>query len=558
MASTLAFVDDPARLAEVPSGATVVALDPLVAIAAGAGAVDFDAYVDERELESLGDRTFERVEAICATLDAAVGSGAASWHFQQLKFLYDGLLVRALGAIRLAEATGAREALVLARDGSLAAAVVPAMLRERAVVVTAAAPAIEPPPPPKPPTLRQRLASARVRARHAARRARPRVLCLDEAYSLPAIAAALRERGADPLLWLPPPPTPRAAGPLPPGVPALFRLDGLDLWPAAEARVRSLVAHDLARDDGLLRAAHAAVRRERPDAILGSTFAAPPAKAAATAARAAGVPSIVSRHGELGTQLLPVMAFNDLDVVDWALCWGAWEAAYVERHALRPVGPLVVGAPMIEDAVTAAPSRAEIRRRVGVAEDALVVLLATNALEGDAWFAGRRAPVDTRHVRHQIAVAEQLLALPGVTVAIKEHPQWRDGGPLAAWVAATRSPAVVVRESSFVEVLHLGDVAVLDFPATTLAQALHGSAPLVVVDHPVLEWEPGVREHFERHGIGLVPPGLVGAAVRERLEARRSSVGPTYPQEAREPVTASGRGTAAERAADALLQIAGG
>lgn len=562
----LAFVDDPARLADVPEGFAVVALDPFVAIAAP-DAVPVDAHLDDMEVEALGEQTLERVDAICDALDVAAGAApesgtpsvTARWRFQELKTVYDGMLTMGLGAVRVARALHADEALLLARPGSLAAAVLPVALESIGVVTRTSAGGAAAVPAAPGPSLGVRVAAARTRVRRMWRPRRPRVLCLDSAYSVPAIAAALRARGADVLLWLPPPRTPRRGRPPDlSGLEPLFQLAGLDLWPAVHDRLRSFVELGLAADDAALCAAEAAVRRDRPDVLLGSVYAAPVAKAAAAAARAAGVPTVAARHGELGTQALPLMVFNDLDVVDWVLCWGAWEARFGEHYGPRPVRAEIVGAPMIEQAAAEAPGRLESRRRLDLGDEETVVLFAPNALSGDAWFAGRRAPLDLGHVRHQVALLEELLSLDGVRVVVKEHPQWAGAGPLDAWARSTGAHAAFVRDRPFAELVHLADALVLDFPSTTLVQALHGSSRLYVVRHPITVWEPGVVEHLERYGVRFVSPPRLAAELRADLEAGVLTTPATYPQEAREPLVASGPGTAAERAADAIVRIAGG
>jgi hypothetical protein len=561
-AQPLAFVAEPHRLAEVPDGYAIVACEPSVAIEAGSRGLDvlpLDARLDELELEELGAESHERVLAICERIDALCGGGSqAGWRFQELKTIYDGLLWQGIGARRLAEASGSDEALLLLRCDSLAASILPSVLADSGVAVRPefAAPAGEPRRSPPRPRAADRVAAAVVGLRRRRRGPRPRVLCLDERYSIPPLAAMLRRRGADVLLWLP---TPRAAGrtgacdlsPLAP----LFQLSGVDLWPAAEPALRHLAAGERRADEAALQAARVAIRRDRPDVLLASTYAAPAAKAAAVAAREAGVPTVVARHGELAIRRLPVMVYNDLDVVDHVLCWGDWEAAFSGRYAPRPVRTHVVGAPMIEEAVAAAPARAEIRERLGLGDER-IVLLAPTALSGDEWFLGRRAPTDLAYVRHQIALVEELLGVGGVRLVVKEHATGE--GPLEAWARSRGLRMTFLHGLPFVELIHAADAIVLDFPSTTLVQALHGSARVYVVRHPVTAWEPGVLEHLAHHGVQAADGAGIAAALRTDLAAGLLDASTSFPRPAREPLIASGPGTAAERAAEVVMDIGSG
>ena len=543
MRERLAFIDDPARLGAVPPGFAVVALDPFTLIATGMQARSLDEQLGDVELEDLGEQSFERVQALCAALGPT-----GPWRFQELKALYDTALALALGASRLVEETGAEEALLLVREDSSAAQTLPSVLERLGVQVRLELGATASPEPGQTQAASGRLASLWVGLRRAVRRRRPRVLLLDEHYSIPLIAAELRIRGAEVLLWLPPPSSPRVERtPDLATLAPLFRIGGVDLWPALCGPLQAFAERTLPLDAAAGRAGRAAIRRDRPDVLLASTYAEPAAKAAATAARAAGVPVVAARHGELAIRALPVMVCNDLDVADWMLCWGEWEERFVQRYAPRPVRTAVVGAPMIED--LAAPSREEIRRRLGIAHDALVVLLAPTALSADEWFIGRRQPLDTGYVRHQVALVEQLLSLDGVELVAKEHAS--GAGPLEVWARTSGAPLTFLHSMPFSELVNLADATVLDFASTTLVQALRGSSRLFVVLHPITAWEPEVIEHLEAYGVHFAAPERLAETLRADLA--RSAV--VHPLEAVEPLLASGPGTAAQRAADAVLHI---
>src|SRR5204863_4787053 len=133
--------------------------------------------------------------------------------------------------------------------------------------------------------------------------------------------------------------------------------------------VRRLVEHGFPESVRRYEEGRAVVRELGPDVVLTSMAAYGVQRAACAAARAEGVPVAVARHGELGIREIPMTIREDVDVVDWALCWGDWERAWVERYAPRPVGTKVVGAPMIEEAVHRPLSRDEARAEVRLAAD---------------------------------------------------------------------------------------------------------------------------------------------------------------------------------------------
>lgn len=553
----LVLVDDPARLTQAPRGHGLVALSPAVELAAeraGASWTRLEEYVDWREVEADGAETYARLLEACDVLDRSLEAPVSTrWHFRALKIVVDGFRLRALAGTELVARTQPREALLLVRRGSLALEALGTVLAQRGVSVrveTAAVEAVETEPH------RSRLRGVLPR-RRAKRRDAPLVGLVDSLYGIPPVADELRARGADVRFVVPRPAVARRVEPIDfagcEELRSLFVLDGVDLFAAAEPRLRALLAEDLRRSTAMFAAARAELERLRPDVLLGSVYAAPGAKAAAAAARELGIPVAVSRHGELGLRDVALAPHQDLDAVDVTLCWGAFEEAFVRRHRPRALDTLVVGAPSIDVDEANAPARAEIRARLEIAERESVVLYVANDVSGDEWVTGYRQPFDSDYVRHQRAILAGLVETRMLPV-LRPHPS-PDDGALEAWAREAIPRLRVVREHPFPALIHLADAVVLDFPSTSLVQALRGSARIYVIDHPLCRWEPDVREHLAAHDIALVTAAELGAKLR--ADADLGLIRPTsYPPEAREPFSASGEGTAAQRAAEAILRLA--
>lgn len=551
----LAFLDDPSRLRAVPRGYGLVAATPAVELAAeraGHSWTRFEDHVDAAALEEDGRQTYDALMAACDAIDRLHGLPAsAHWHFRALKIAVDGVRSRGLATANLVSDTQATEALLLLREGSIAFDVLRAALPLLGVDVRVEATSGA--------ASARRVRSSRLRALASQMRRRratgkPIVGLVDELYAMPAIAGELRARGADVRLFVP----------RPTGVPApsetgleelrpLFNLGQLDLFAAAEARLRGVLGRDLPHSAAVFLGAEAEVARLEPDVLFGSVFAAARTKAIAAAARAAGVPVVVLRHGELGLRHILLSPLQDLDAVDLELCWGSFEQAYVERHALRKVRTLVVGSPTVDAEGSLAPLRAEIRSRLDIGEREQVVLYVPTDVSGDEWVTGNRVPSDSDHVRHQRSVLAALVETRMLPV-VKLHPA-PDDGALEAWARDAIPRVRILREERFAELIHLADAVLLDFPSTSLVQALRGSARIYIVEHPLSVWEPGVREHLADHGVDFVDVADLGAQLR--ADAEQGKLGPlTYPQKAREPLSASGEGTAAARAAEAALEVA--
>jgi hypothetical protein len=555
----LAFVDDPARLAELQPGDVLVATDPDVEIAAaqhGCDAVRFWGSVDPLLLEEDAESGYADVVEACDTLDALLAPGAsAHWHLREIKLVVESVRSRWLAAEALVAALGPTSATLLLRAGTPTYEVLASGLPALGLDVSASPGQATPPAPAdasRPNRLRGLFAW---HLRRSPRSGSPLVLCSDALYGVEPIAAELRRRGADVRLLIPAPVRPRALQVPQPGLDAfaeLFSVGRAELAPVGLPRIALLLERGLPESRAAYEGARRTLRRSRPDAVLGSAYEAPRLKAIAAAAHDEGVPVLVSRHGEMGARHDPSGAFQDLDAIDVALSWGEWEARQIADYTRGHVRSVVVGAPSIE--AEAAPDRAAVRAELGFGDAELLVLYLPVAFDMGAWLANRAAPNDSDHLLHQRSVLAALGSVPGTTTVLKAAPT-SPGALAEASLLAAAPTARIVTGRPYSELVHLADVVVVDFPSTTLVQALRGSARIVLVDHPALVWTPGAREHLSSYGVLFAEPDrLAELLVAERAAGRLA--GPhAYPWEALEPLVASGPGTAAERAAEAILHI---
>ncbi|MFL5885953.1 MAG: hypothetical protein ACJ77M_12870 [Thermoleophilaceae bacterium] len=596
MSGGIAIVERPEQLDHVPAGFEVVAGSPEVEAelaARGRPAVSFADFTNERRLQELGAASFEIVDRIVAAIDELVRRRVsdenvepARWDYFWLKIAFDAVWLRLIELRGLIEARGpdavaffpgrAGDSHLISLDESVYGAVLPSLgVEARALRGGDPAPASAP----------KRGVDARELTRVASRegaaalrrvlkRTRGSALCLDFGYSVPAIGRSLTADGCRVDIWLGGP-TSRTLGSLrrrshavehrledaigdlwleveaSAEVRAQFVHEGVDLWPAASGFVRRLVERGFPQSVRRYEEGRAVVSELRPDVVLTSMAAYGTQRAACAAARAEGVPVAVARHGELGIREIPMTVREDVDVVDWALCWGGWERAWVERYSRREVRTKVVGAPMIEEALRSPLSRGAAREVAGLADADRVALFVPTNYSRNHWYGGWRMPTDPTYYREQTEVLASLLGVDGLDVVIKEHPASAHSA-LERWAEKFAPPGRVgvVRNPPFARLIHLADVVVIDAPSTTLVEALFGSARIVIVDNPAFRWEPGVREHLTSHGVVLCA----------RDEVARHAAEPTgpysYPREAREPLIAGGPGSAAGRAAAALAEIA--
>jgi hypothetical protein len=184
-----------------------------------------------------------------------------------------------------------------------------------------------------------------------------------------------------------------------------------------------------------------------------------------------------------------------------------------------------------------------------------IATFVVSSFDGNHWYGGSRKQTDNAAFATQRTVIETLLGI-GFRVVVKEHPG-TPGSPLEEWAGTLDSAGMitVIREPKFLDLIHLGDITVLEGAWTTLVQAVFGTARVYVLDDPIFQWEPGVREHLQAGGIRVVRledfETVVGA---DRTAGRAGPV--LYEPWVREPLTAStGDKTSAQLAADAIVEI---
>ena len=623
MESKIAFVEVPEQLGEVPSGYRIFSLAPAVeaALKESAGRPAFpEDYLDQVEVEREGIENYKRVEDLCTEVDGILARTIDEvstwslqplrWHYFWLKIAYDAFFIRARQIRSLLDAEHPAEVLYFKRgepdpahewisqSESIYCQLLDVILPARGIAGRRLEPVME--------SRGVRIGPAHTngrfelgrlrrgavrRARRALEavsrvRARPngrRVLCLDYGYSVPLIAEQLRLAGYDVWVWEDGQPVHRLGSPgesvevsdtatdaadtgeawraIEESRPIrdLFVWDGADAWDAMAPRLRAFVERGTSDVLSVFRSAQKAIDLIEPDAVLMSMASEAREKTICHAVRLRGIPSVVSRHGELGNREFPIATYQDVDSVDWCLAWGEWEAAWTTKYGREGIRTAVVGSPMIEAGIDAAPVRDQIRRRLGYDPADRIVLYVPASLSGNHWYASYRTPPDNIYFRQGLQIVQSMLGLEDWKVAIKEHTVepslpfevWLRSRDLAERVSAFREPP-------YRELVHFADAIVIDFPSTTLIQAMAGSARIYLVDSDLFRWEPGVVEELEALEITLCEAGGVGDSIRADIVAGRFSAPPMRSGGATGGALSRqvDRGGAARRAAHSIREIA--
>lgn len=244
---------------------------------------------------------------------------------------------------------------------------------------------------------------------------------------------------------------------------------GVDLGPALTERIAErtrrtafLAVHDVPRIRALLRRLHPA------GVLLADEYHRQDWLAAAAAE---GVPTAAVQHGVIyrwHTGYIHRSRPAELRLAERTYVFGAWERALLtERSAYRADEVRVAGSPRLDLVDQGAVDHAAVRRELGVADGARLVVLS-----------GTWGPM-YRRFHYPIALAALFdRPIPGVHLVIKLHPAERDEGPYRAVIERRAAaggfeppPISVVQSIDLYRLLGAAD-AHLGIHSTVLTEAV--------------------------------------------------------------------------------------
>lgn len=275
---------------------------------------------------------------------------------------------------------------------------------------------------------------------------------------------------------------------------ALLTLDGLDLFPVCESRLRFLLLGCVPAAAAVRREADRRFARAKPKAVLAGTMNWRE-KAVASAARAAGVPFAVFLHGNIGTRHSEIVRDNDLAWSDLYLVGGRLQKEYCDRvYPEKRARVEAAGSAVLERlrSKLAGAEPALLKRELAVPDGRPVVIYTLTAVRDFRFPQYHRT--DARNFEVQRAIIETLAGLP-VTTIVKLYSSDVKGTPIARWLADRAFPSVKVLASpAFSALLPLGDAFITDFPSTTLVEMALTDKPIVFIDAlSALDWLPEAR-----------------------------------------------------------------
>lgn len=283
----------------------------------------------------------------------------------------------------------------------------------------------------------------------------------------------------------------------------ILRIAGVDFASLVESRLQ-WIWHSSAERFAEVKNRFAALeQRLKPLAILRGSCATAIDHAINQAARKHGIPVISWQHGAVyyKTRITQFCDYADRMSADFVLVNGnEVERAFREFGYQFPGTVIPVGSPSLEN-VRAHCQRLDDRRSTR----GLRILYATTCYMQNHWYMGwEPAFSDRLFYRDQAALAAGLVNLQesdGCKIIIKLHPNRSYLTP--PWVAQYEcKPGIEFARGTptFQELLTDCDAVVLDFPSTTLLQALATSLPVFVLTRH-LHFPKDVQEVLKRRAM---------------------------------------------------------
>ena len=268
------------------------------------------------------------------------------------------------------------------------------------------------------------------------------------------------------------------------------------------------------------------LEKRKPHAVLSGTRAGDAAQVLAQACQAASTPLVSFQHGgNIGYNRVERLRRSDLKGGGLYATYGPGVTGHLESVALESsldVKPVTVGWERQGRAGSYRFGRRRLTSRRerpdGSRSSGQLVLYVAAGVIGD-----RRLGVglwydDVDYFSYQTELLRVLSASEFQRVVIKRHMKEKLPNPLARYVADAELRAEIIKEGSLSKLLPQASTIVVDFPSTTLVEALAMGKRVIYVDLGLVEWLPEAVEKLKLSARWISKRGEWQAELAQALE----------------------------------------
>lgn len=285
------------------------------------------------------------------------------------------------------------------------------------------------------------------------------------------------------------------------GTRSLWRIHDVDLWPIVEPRLRTLLAAQAAGIVAAYERSRADMERERVKVVLTGTTAHATQRAVLHAAHRLGIPTVIYQHGgAYGYRPCPAHWYLDMAWPDVFASYGDGVTSYFQTS--QP--PFAMSRPRIVSVGSAAiGTQPRVAMPASAAGSARHVLYIATNLSGGYRYGPGASYSDTTTFRLGRRVVDAVCAAPNARLTVKLATGEHTNNPLAAYIRQRHGATVTVATSgALADYLAGADLVVIDWPATTLLQALASGKPvLTLAAKDAIPLPPEARAALERAAV---------------------------------------------------------
>lgn len=278
--------------------------------------------------------------------------------------------------------------------------------------------------------------------------------------------------------------------------------EDVDVFSAVESRLGHVFTDLLVKAAELNLQARVIFDKTNIRALLMSQVALYWQRAVSAAAKDCGVRVVNLQHGMEGERHCPIVYYTECEGVDDFLTYGTGMADFCRRHYSRAAVPLPTGSPALDQLQASTGSRKPDRmlRRLGLAPGKkIVVYCPTSSMGNKSYITYSYPKSDSRYFSIQRRIVETFRDYPSLQFVVKQHVGMPREFPLGELIRDLRMENcwVVVEEPSFVDLLAVADLVILDSPTTTFLETLAMGKPVLVFNN-CFRWESESLELFKR------------------------------------------------------------
>lgn len=270
-----------------------------------------------------------------------------------------------------------------------------------------------------------------------------------------------------------------------------FQIEGIDLYPLVKSFLKDYICFTIPKHIVEVKKLKNGLRQIRPCIIMTSGISG----RVATIARKANIKTVDFQHGGTYGYLDNPMLEHLFLGTDYFFCYGTGVSefyetpspnAHLSSNARRPM-PMPIGSPSLDFLMQR--ERISKPKNSKNGKDKTVVYVTTN-LGGDGRYFSYHMYPDIWFWRLQRRVIETCTECQNIQLIVKLYPQKgirKDliHNPIRDWLNDVSLPnCQALEHTPFTDLLSIGDLFIIDVPATTLLEALTTTKPIITfADH---------------------------------------------------------------------------